>query len=86
MKQFLFCTALIVAFVFGSCSPLSVYAEQEWPLKIWYQNQNSTMKTWHVVDDDTGVNYIVVSQSDVYKGGVSITPRLNADGSLYVTE
>lgn len=86
MKQFLFCTALIVAFVFGSCSPLSVSAEQEWPLKIWYQNQNSTMKTWHVVDDDTGVNYIVVSQSDVYKGGVSITPRLNADGSLYVTE
>lgn len=34
------------------------------------------------VDADTGVNYLVVSTVE----GVSITPRLNDDGSLYVTK
>lgn len=35
------------------------------------------------VDEETGVNYIVYS-TNAYKGG--ITPRYNADGTLYVSE
>ena len=46
------------------------------------------METWNVVDDDTGVNYVVVAPRWKERGyeytGVCVTPRLNADGSLYV--
>lgn len=43
------------------------------------------METYCLVDEDTGVNYIVVS-GELYQTGIgtAITPRLNADGSLYV--
>lgn len=35
-----------------------------------------------VIDKETGVNYIVIGMG----GNISITPRLNADGSLYVSK
>jgi hypothetical protein len=40
--------------------------------------ENSNISIW--TDEETGVQYIIFH--DNYKGG--ITPRLNADGSLYV--
>ena len=36
-----------------------------------------------LVDEETGVNYIVVS--NLSDGGIMITPRYNADGTLYIT-
>lgn len=36
-------------------------AEQTWPLKIWFQNENGKMETYCLVDENTGVNYVVVS-------------------------
>ena len=39
------------------------------------------------LDDDTGVNYVVVStERGNGEYSIAITPRLNADGSLYVKE
>lgn len=63
-------------------------AAQDYPLKIWKQNENGVFTTLNVVDEKTGVNYIVVSAESYYGDHtftVAITPRLNADGSLYVT-
>ena len=49
------------------------------------------METWKVIDEDTGVNYIVVAPNFSDRGGneydgVCITPRLNANGSLYTSK
>lgn len=78
---------LIIAFLMGACSVGTVKAEQNRPIKIWYQNENGQYKTLCVVDETTGVNYIVVAATSMYGDKtttVAITPRLNADGSLYV--
>lgn len=81
MKRALLLLSLIIMFLLGACSTAVVSAEQTYPIKIWRQNNNGYYDTLLVVDEDTGVNYIVASCSK----SVSITPRLNADGSLYVT-
>ena len=79
----------ICGFVFGACANTAI-ADQIHPLKIWKENRNGQMETWKVIDDDTGVNYIVVAPNWDERGnnydGVCITPRLNADGSLYITD
>lgn len=61
-------------------------AAQDRPLKIWFENKNGTYETLYVVDEKTGVNYIVVS-GELFQDprGIAIIPRYNADGSLYVT-
>ena len=88
MKHFnriLIILLLIIAFLMGACSVGTVTAEQNRPIKIWYQNENGYVHTWTVVDDVTGVNYIAVTTE---RGNgemtIAITPRMNADGSLYV--
>lgn len=35
------------------------------------------------IDPKTGVNYIVISDYNCH--GICITPRLNADGTLYIS-
>lgn len=86
MKKFLMAGALALAFMVGACSPVSeVVAEQTRPLKIWFENENGNYETLCVVDEETGVNYIVVSKY-THDSGTAITPRLNADGSLYVSK
>ena len=86
MKRFLVILGLIGMFLLGACATTSVGAEQTHPLKIWKHNENGEASTWCLVDEDTGVNYIVVT-TELYEkpGAGAITPRLNADGSLYVT-
>ena len=85
MKRFAVILMCLVCFIFGACMPAIVSAEQNNPLKIWYQNNNGYADTWNLVDTNTGVNYVVVSVDSPRGMGISITPRLNADGSLYVT-
>ena len=86
MKKFVTACALALAFMVGACSPVNeVVAEQNRPLKIWKENENGHMVTYHIVDEKTGVNYIVVENQLYHGGGSAITPRLNADGSLYVS-
>lgn len=38
------------------------------------------------VDPDTGVHYLIYDRTTGYAGKGGITPRLNADGSIMVTE
>ena len=87
-KYIILISAVIGGFILGSCGN-SVIAGQTHPLKIWKENRNGQMETWKVVDDETGVNYIVVAPSYSENGqpyaGISITPRLNSDGSLYIS-
>ena len=74
-----------MAFILGACSTSVVSAEQIHPLKIWAQNENGQCETYCVIDENTGVNYVVVVRDTTSRGdGIAITPRLNADGSLYV--
>lgn len=88
MKRIILVVCLIIAFFLGACSVTVVSAEQNYPLKIWSQNRNGQIETWQLVDESTGVNYIVVaprySNGNSYDG-IAIMPRLNADGSLYVS-
>lgn len=80
---------VLCGFVLGACDS-NVIAEQTYPLKIWKENRNGQMETWKIVDEETGVNYIVVaanySESGRSYDGIAITLRLNADGTLYVSK
>lgn len=77
---------VLCGFVLGACR-ISVEAKQDKPIKIWFENQNGKMETYQLVDEETGVNYIVVSGQLYQKGiGTAITPRLKADGSLYISK
>ena len=77
---------VLCGFVLGACGT-SAEAKQDKPLKIWFENQNGKMETYQLVDEETGVNYIVVSGELFQKGiGTAITPRLKADGSLYTSK
>lgn len=86
MKKIILVASLICSFFFGACSTTSVNAEQTHPLKIWMQNNNGAYETLCVVDENTKVNYVVVA-TEVGNGhrSIAITPRLNADGTLYIT-
>lgn len=87
MKKILVAAAMVFTFFLGACSYSIVDAGQEHPLKIWAHNENGKYETLCVVDESTGVNYIVVGiELHGDPGGAAITPRLNSDGSLYVTE
>ena len=86
ISRFFIVLMLVVAFLMGACSTGTASAKQDHPLKIWYENENGYVHTWSLVDDNTGVNYIVVTTE---RGNgemtIAITPRLNADGTLYTT-
>lgn len=50
-----------------------VGVENDKPIYIW-------------TDKETGVQYVIYQEQHGYAGFGGITPRLNPDGSLYVTE
>ena len=88
MKRKLTVTALLVfIFLLGACSSGYVSENQANPIQIWEQNSNGNYHTMLVVDDATGINYIVVSyiRPSGQSAGIAIVPRYNADGTLYVT-
>lgn len=86
MKKAGIVAILLLVFLLGACSSTIASAEQTNPIKIWFQNENGAYETLQVVDEDTGVNYVVVA-TEVGNGhrSIAITPRLNADGTLYVS-
>lgn len=86
MKRVLVVAICLLSFILGACTVTTASAEQIYPLKIWKQNENGSLETCVVVDDNTGVNYVVVTAMTYSNAKtVAITPRLNGDGSLYVT-
>lgn len=86
IKGFIFAVGFLACgFVLGACGT-SAEAKQDKPLKIWFENENGKMKTYQLVDEETGVNYIVVS-GELHQGiGAAITPRLKTNGSLYISK
>lgn len=88
MKRIAIIACMVLCVVLGACSVTMVGAEQNRPVKIWPENTNRSYETAIIVDENTGVNYIVAS-GELYcksRGGIAITPRLNEDGTLYVTK
>ena len=81
MKKFiliLFALALVLCLI--SCKESN--KTDETPIKV--ENDNN-ISIW--IDEETGVQYIIYSD---YVGGgggfgICITPRLNADGTLYIS-
>jgi len=87
MRKAFLLLMLVTGFILGACSTTAARAEQNYPIKIWAQNSNGKYETLCVVDEETGVNYIVISGELYQKGiGLGVTPRLNSDGSLYISE
>lgn len=74
---------LITGNILSHADEQKVSAEnvQENPLKLIYQTKHNYIDVYTLKDYDTNVQYIVVKDS--YNGGISITERKNADGSLY---
>lgn len=87
MRKTFIIVALIFAFLLGACSTVKVGAVQDNLIKIWPENENGPYRTLCVVDEETGVNYIVTAIEAYGKWcGIAITPRLNADGSVYTNK
>lgn len=91
MKKILIITLFLSIFILGACSSAVVIsnADQSRPLKIWMENSNGNYKTLTVVDEATGVNYVVVSYQSEYgalDASIGITVRLNADGTPYTSK
>lgn len=86
MKKIILSCAFIGMFLLGACGSYIATADQTHPLKIWAENDNGDYHTLVVVDGNTNVNYVVVS-TDLGGGNrsIAITPRMNADGSLYTS-
>lgn len=91
MKKTAMIALCMTMMLLGGCVGSTAVAKesQDYPLKIWAQNKNGNYMTMNVVDEETGVNYVVVAarNGSAYRSStVAITPRLNADGSLYVSK
>ena len=48
------------------------------------KSSNTNIEFW--TDEETGVQYVVYDRTCGYSGMGGITPRLNADGTLYVED
>ena len=48
------------------------------------QSSNLNIEFW--TDEETGVQYVVYDRACGYAGMGGITPRLNADGTLYIVD
>lgn len=87
MRKAFLLLMFVTGFILGACATTVAEGEQNYPIKIWAQNSNGKYETLCVVDEETGVNYIVISGELYQKGiGLGVTPRMNSDGSLYVSE
>ena len=87
MKRIAIIACMVLCVILGACSVTMVSAEQNHPVKIWLENTNGSYETAIIVDENTGVNYIIASGELYGKSrGIAITPRLNKDGTLYVTK
>lgn len=90
MKKLYIVITLILGVFIGGILSTEVLATQNNTIKIWFQNQNGSYSTLNIVDEKTGVNYIVVCDYRMTYStpseGIAMCPRYNADGSLYVSK
>lgn len=79
-----FCAAILFIY---SCFTNSAHADTDAVIRYWNQDKNGVYRTGIVIDKETGVHYIVVSAQNYSNAvTVSVTPRLNADGTLFVSK
>ena len=79
MKKFLvILLALTLVLCMVGCD-MPIESNSEYVKTSTYESKNIFVWT----DEETGVQYIVYSEKDGYGGMGGITPRLNADGTLY---
>lgn len=74
---------LLTLGVLGGILAVEADAAQERLFEICESSNKHYHDVFTIVDNDTGVNYIAIAS---YHKAISITPRLNADGSLYVSK
>ena len=77
-----------IGFIMGGCAD-NVKAESGSSIYTFSKDgETGNVESYTMVDGLTGVNYVVIKYWDNRDSGVSITttPRLNADGTLYVTK
>lgn len=87
MRKMLIIVALMFAFLLGTFCTVKVGAAQDSSIKIWPENENGPYRTLCVVDEETGVNYIVTAIEAYGRWyGIALTPRYNSDGSLYTSK
>ena len=73
VKSFSVLTALVLVACLVSCTNNENITQDE---------KNDSIRFW--TDEETGVEYVIYSHSsNGYTGMGGITPRLNADGTLY---
>lgn len=81
-------TLILFGFILCSCGS-NAYASDNTKDTFKYIDSFDTVDIFQYVDQETGVNYIIVGTwntgSSKY-AGIGITPRLNNDGSLYITK
>lgn len=79
-----FIIGLIIGAIFLTESPSQANNKEEF--SIIKDKYSSSLEIYKIIDDITGVNYIVIKSEDGYKGGggITITPRLNDNGALYI--
>lgn len=79
MKKIIGICGLALMFLLGACGGAAVSSAADTQKSIERYHSD------YVVDEATGVNYIVISLKGYCEYAVAITPHLNADGSLYIT-
>ena len=84
MKKICIVLSMCMMFMLGACCVQEVGAEQNnsnFPIN--YLESSGYYRVRQLTDNETGVNYLLVWEKG--HGNIAITPRLNADGTLYVT-
>lgn len=75
MKKFLAFLMIVLVLCLVGCTDTTEQA-------LTVKNGNNNIVIW--VDSETGVQYIIYCDSCGSRGMGGITPRLNADGTLYI--
>lgn len=52
----------------------------------WKAQEVNNNDIYEFIDPDTGVHYWIYSRTESYAGMGGITPRLNSDGTVMITE
>ena len=80
--------ALLCGLYLGACADTAVAENAQ--NKLFSINYKSAVDYYYtsgvLIDNETGINYIIVTGAGTGGGSCAITPRLNTDGSLYISK
>lgn len=74
------CSIILSLLLLSGCGSGGAEAESDWRAE---EFAKFNFNTYIVTDEETGVQYIIYREKIGYAGMGGITPRLNADGTLY---